>query len=673
MRRVNIVSFVLACATCATLSVKAAEISIADQIANSMEVKSGPALSRGLAATEQQHFNDVWAFNLDTSAWEEILPAGFPPPPMRNHSMAYDPLRHRMIVIGGISSSGGVNGIWSLDLTHGAETWSPDGPTTGFFPTTLHGRDIKYNPATKSLVCAYTAYSGSQPLFLWNLETNISETFWLSPCPGVRAFSALVLDEARNRLLLYGGGDAVNAVRDDLWALDLTPGSEAWTLLPRKGDAPPPKWLLRSTIDPVRETMILYGGNSFPNFTDGDYRDTTYELDLTSDTWKLVPTLTPPSARGQYAAVWDPVTRRQYVFGGLYRVGPNIENVITYNEIWVYDSDTQSWFQEVPVGAKPEIRRTPNAILDPVNRRIIVFGGEMIRSTTASLQAAIKVPRNGRKIGGNRVTIMAEIVAGSPADVREVRFQYRQPSIIGTWVDIPAAGANHPNPDSTSPYFVHWDVTGMPPGDVDLRAVAASLTGVIDSAPDDIVVTIDHANPQTFETTNSDGHVVLSYVVEPSGMNDIAVSDDRTSTYTNAVNANVRLRIPGDTLTTGTAVTVTFADLGQYPELDPQGGAIGFVASITVPPGQEVFPPGKTVTLVFHYPDGDQNGIVDNTTIHESTLSIFTPDGFGGLEELENIQVDTVGNWVQGETSHFSLFVVSGNPSNQVPEWMLLR
>lgn len=60
------------------------------------------------------------------------------------------------------------------------------------------------------------------------------------------------------------------------------------------------------------------------------------------------------------------------------------------------------------------------------------------------------------------------------SDTNNIRLQYKLAS-SGTWSDIPSTNpSTFPNPDTTSPYFVHWDVTSLANGDYHLRAVATS-------------------------------------------------------------------------------------------------------------------------------------------------------------------------------------------------------
>jgi len=100
-------------------------------------------------------------------------------------------------------------------------------------------------------------------------------------------------------------------------------------------------------------------------------------------------------------------------------------------------------------------------------------------------------------VRGNSLTIKARLDQGSPDDLSPtlgVRFDFRSlPS--GIFAPVPARNANHPNPDTTYPYFTHWDVSGVADGDYELRAVAHDLDGIPDPAPETITITIGHTGP----------------------------------------------------------------------------------------------------------------------------------------------------------------------------------
>ncbi|MBN1902580.1 hypothetical protein JW926_14745 [Candidatus Sumerlaeota bacterium] len=624
------------------------------------------------------HFNDVWAYYIDEDRWEEIHPAGDPPPPIRCHAAVYDPINQRMVISGGGTyhfDNPYSYILFSLSLTKGSETWSWISPYSTGFPGNLWGEEMFYHPGMKSVI-AYTR--SDLTLHIWNMETNVCDQVQLTTAPLTRTLAAMAFDEERDRILLYGGGDCElngsnGIIYDELWELKLAPGAQKWTKLPIPGDAPPKKWCARAVIDPSSDRLILYGGNSWPEFFDGDYKDTTYEMNLETLVWEKIDAITPPSARGQFAPVWDKVTSQMFLFGGLYRVGESMWNVITYNELWTYDLATKSWFQQLPQGYTPAIRRMPSAILDELNRRIIIFGGERILPSHI-VQAAIKIPRNRQKINGNSVTVMADIVTSDVCAVWDVRFQYRQPSVTGEWVDIIPTEPNHPNPDPDFPFFIHWDVTLLPEGEADIRAIARNLAGVSDPAPDDITVTITRLEYDTLENLSPNGHGILTYRIDNRKLADIGTCDTiGAAGVGNASSANVRLRIPLEVFTTGTLVQATFLDLEDYPVWNLEDGALGYVIDLNANGFQTNFDSGKKVKLIIQYPDQNQDGFIDGAMMREKSLEIYAADvqEKGDYVILEDAVIDPFGNTISCETGFFSLFILKGDPLPHLSSWSL--
>lgn len=605
------------------------------------------------------HTNDVWAYYVDTDEWVELHPTGTPPIPCRNHSAAYDPINQRMIVSQGVAAVTPPTSdyFYQLSLVEGSETWLPASPTSGTFPVpddVLAGRDFYYSASLESLI-----YADDLAVHLWNMRTGAATSAVTATAFDLGQFHAGAVDEATSSLYTFGGGPSA-----DVWRFTPTTA----TLVATTGDVPPDKYLIRSAIDPVRRKMIFFGGNSFPTFEGGDYRDHTYELDLDTHVWEEVEAASPPSARGQYAAVFDPVESNMYLFGGLFRVGPDFENVITYNELWVYNSPTQSWHKELPTTPGPDIRRMPAAVFDALNRRIVVFGGQKLQPIVTKTSMAVKLPLNGQRITGDRVTVAAEFVKGDASLLEFVQFEYRQPSITGSWAIIPAAGDFHANPQGSEPYFIHWDVTGMPEGDVDIRARAQDTSWIWDTAADEIVVTIDHINPDVKQELNDEGHVESTYVISDGMFTDIGLSDNPLAGDAREALGNVRVRIPADTFAGGTTIVTTFGSVSDYAALDGMEN-LGFLVELSASSQ-----PLGAMTLIFDYPDADQDGVVDGTTFDELDMTVYTLDDMGEPEELQNVIVDPVANQVRGDVDHLSPFIVTtGGSASAVRDWMAFQ
>jgi hypothetical protein len=48
--------------------------------------------------------NDLWAYSVDRQQWTQLNPAGQPPNPRHGHTVTFDPLRRRLIVIAGVGA-----------------------------------------------------------------------------------------------------------------------------------------------------------------------------------------------------------------------------------------------------------------------------------------------------------------------------------------------------------------------------------------------------------------------------------------------------------------------------------------------------------------------------------------------------------------------------------------
>ena len=205
----------------------------------------------------------------------------------------------------------------------------------------------------------------SVPVFAAAVSFGPKEPAWLqlfpqgtSPAP--RAGYSLVLDTARNRLLMFGGYDGT--YRNDLWALSLS-GTPTWTQITPSG--PPVGRSDHTAIyDPVRDRLWIFAGSDASG-----YRHDVYYLALASPTaWAPVtPAGTAPGNRRSHTAVYDPVADRMIVFGGY----------VYLNDTWTLSlSGTPTWTQLTPTGGPPSARQGHSACWDVAGNRMIVFGGD---------------------------------------------------------------------------------------------------------------------------------------------------------------------------------------------------------------------------------------------------------------------------------------------------------
>lgn len=226
-------------------------------------------------------------------------------PGVRNaHALAYDAMRHRVILFGGANDGAVLRETWSWN----GQRWARldvAGPLPRTFPAVTHDAQQK----------VVYMYGGHRALFgNGQAQDTVLGDFWKwdgtrwtplgADGPGVRAEAALAYDQSRRRLILFGGYRGAGAQRTrlgDTWEWD----GSAWTKASERG--PSPRNNAAMAYDAHRHVTVLFGGS------DGAASGETWEWDGT--TWsRSSAALTEP--RYNATMVYDPIRRRMLRFGG---------------------------------------------------------------------------------------------------------------------------------------------------------------------------------------------------------------------------------------------------------------------------------------------------------------------------------------------------------------------
>lgn len=315
-------------------------------------------------ATPGGDANDVWALSLDgTPTWTPLAPSGAPPSKRRQHAAAYDPIGDRLIVLGG---NDGVlrNDAWALDLS-GAPAWSALSPS-GAPPSGRRGHAAAYDPDSHEIL-VYGGYDGFYCADLFSLSLS-GGGGWESIVPsgqgpGERYAAVAVLDGSRARLLVSCGDDGPNR-HGDVWAVSLDE-EHAWSdVTPPRW--PSPRWGHATAYDSRRDRMLLVAGSAS---LAGGVADVG-ELTLGGvPAWALLsPQGAPPSGRRQHSAIYDPRRDRLIVFGGF--------DGELRNDTWALSlKPPNQWIRLTPSGSAPTPRRGHVAVYDAARDRMILFGG----------------------------------------------------------------------------------------------------------------------------------------------------------------------------------------------------------------------------------------------------------------------------------------------------------
>jgi galactose oxidase-like protein len=288
------------------------------------------------------------------------------PPGRTHHSAVYDPVRDRMVVFGGLDGlHRALNDVWALSLA-GIPAWSELSPA-GTSPAARLGHTAIYDPVRDRMV-VFGGQGIRQLNDVWALSlAGIPAWSAIAPAgrlPSSRDGHSAIYDPVRDRMVVFGGQHRNN--RKDVWELSLA-ATPVWSEIAPSGRLPKPRSQHSAIYDPVRDRMVVFGGRSGHPSANRD----VWALSLAgSPAWG---TLSPaPSRRWSHSAIYDPVRDRMVAFG---RWEPGVAP--GGNEVWALTlSGDPAWSPLTLAEPLPSRRSEHAAIYDPVRDRIVVFGGD---------------------------------------------------------------------------------------------------------------------------------------------------------------------------------------------------------------------------------------------------------------------------------------------------------
>ena len=318
--------------------------------------------------------NDVWALSLgDTSIWTQLSPTGDPPAGRTEFAAIYDAVGDRIVLCGGLVETVpqqlvASNDAWQLSLG-ASPAWSKLEPS-GTPPPPLAGHTATYDPRDDRMIL----YGGNGSASAWALSLNPAPAWTQLEAAGVapvpRSGHVAVLDSLLDRIVFFGGTYAATDPVD-VEALLLRP-NPTWVRLGH-GELPEGRFGQATVYDPRRERMIIFGGVHIVLATDEiDYLNDSWMLSLDGPlAWsRLTPSGSLPEPRMNPTAVYDSRRDRVVTFGGW------VYQDDYFNDVWVLNpGQTPEWIRMYPAGDPPPGRRGHSAIYDPVRDRMLVYGG----------------------------------------------------------------------------------------------------------------------------------------------------------------------------------------------------------------------------------------------------------------------------------------------------------
>jgi hypothetical protein len=281
------------------------------------------------------------------------------------HRAIYDPVRDRMVVFGGYDGVHHLNDVWALSLA-GTPTWTELTPS-GTPPSGRRYHSAIYDPVRDRMV-VFGGYTGEGYLNdVWALSlAGTPEWTELTPggTPPHPRYRQSAIYDPVRDRMVLFAGWYADTNFDDVWALSLA-GTPTWTDLTPGGTSPVPRLSHSAIYDPVRDRMVVFGGVEF------GYLNDVWALSLANaPAWtELTPSGTPPTGRWDHSAIYDPLQDRMVVFGGYDGFGYQ-------DDTWALSlADAPAWTKLTPAGTPPSGRFGHSSIYDPVRDRMVVFGG----------------------------------------------------------------------------------------------------------------------------------------------------------------------------------------------------------------------------------------------------------------------------------------------------------
>ena len=282
-----------------------------------------------------------------------------------------------------------------------------------------------------------------------------------------------------------------------------------------------------------------------------------------------------------------------------------------------------------------------------------IVSARTISNLGNSIKAEIVQPNNGAKISGNKLTLIAELFTGNIDNLKEVYFQYKS-SDSTTWSNIYAATSEHPNPDNSSPYYIHWDVSGMSEGYYNIRALAIDKNNNTDDSPVYKTVIIDHSSPDIEESIVNNCHQ-KRVKIDNRRDNEIQVGEEDYNNFTIVI-------IPKGVLDNDNATVEITVNPTDTPEVQEGITSINEIREIAI---TDAVLNNGAITVIMPYKDENNDSIIDNTQIAEENLIICYYDLLTlRWKSVSDVSVNKVNNtcvFNPGHLSYFGIFSVQAN------------
>ena len=343
---------------------------------------------------------DTWEWDPVAATWTERTIPGSKPSQRYGHAMTFDAGRNRVVVFGGsdISTGGFRNDLWEWDTTTYAWTQTLTGNEVGAATGRIYASMVWVaSNARLELVAGAAPYGSSGGggkggstggIGIGYGVTGSRDVWEIDPAlpgctnrtaaldvPSARYDHAMAYNPSTGKTYIFGGYDSINGQAfNDLWEWDGKTWAQVATAM-----QPPARTQAAMAYDPVRKSLIVYGGidaNGMNVFDD------TWEWDSSRKWTQLKPASTPGGLMG-HGMVTDTTRNKILLFGGMNNAfikpptgGGPIGNPIS-GAVWEWDGSAMSWTNRTPPATTsvPSGRQSPIMAYDEGRQKLFLYDG----------------------------------------------------------------------------------------------------------------------------------------------------------------------------------------------------------------------------------------------------------------------------------------------------------
>jgi hypothetical protein len=262
------------------------------------------------------------------------------------------------------------NDVWALTLS-GTPTWSLIPVASGTPSPGRFGHGATLDTAGNRLIVFYGNCIGGYLQDTWSFDLGTRIWTNISQPSGSRPSGREVFSSGSAGTRAYIHGGYGGSQLGDSWQLDIPafPGTVTWTQFSSSA-APLARYGGCGCVDGNGRFVAGFG---YLNVGASLAAADLWWIDplVATPSWQLVNVAAQPSAQVTAASVFDPVNRRMIVFGGL-------RNGVLDNRLWQLDlaAPIATWSELATVtSVRPAPRRGAKFVYDPLNNRLVMYGG----------------------------------------------------------------------------------------------------------------------------------------------------------------------------------------------------------------------------------------------------------------------------------------------------------